>query len=153
MTAHTMSNCGIACGHRPPLQLWEPSCLVVPYGQLDRPNKPTRKALHSFRCSNHRTVLEATRHSRRSARPLESPSIWTATAANYGEARSAESRADFIHKLKIVSKKLNATTIWLELIAESSLISPENLVAIVAENRELCRIIAASIKTVRARGG
>jgi four helix bundle protein len=74
----------------------------------------------------------------------------TATAANYGEARGAESRADFIHKLKIVSKELNETTIWLELIAKSSLISPENLVAIIAENRELCRIIAASIRTARA---
>ena len=38
----------------------------------------------------------------------------------------------------------------LEVIAESSLLSPENIVAIVAENRELCRIIAASIKTARA---
>ena len=75
----------------------------------------------------------------------------TATAANYGEARAAESRADFVHKLKIVSKELNETTIWLELIGESSWISPEILVAIVGENRELCRIIAASIKTVRAR--
>jgi four helix bundle protein len=75
----------------------------------------------------------------------------TATAANYGEARAAESRADFIHKLKIVSKELNETTIWLELIAESSWFSPENLVAIIAENRELCRIIAASIRTARER--
>jgi hypothetical protein len=33
---------------------------------------------------------------------------------------------------------------------ESSLLSPENVVAIVAENRELCRIIAASIKTAQA---
>src|SRR6266700_1183132 len=74
----------------------------------------------------------------------------TAAAANYGEARGAESRADFIHKLKIVFKELNETTIWLEVIAESSLLSPENIVAIVAENRELCRIIAASIKTARA---
>ena len=73
----------------------------------------------------------------------------TATAANYGEARGAESRADFIHKLKIVSKELNETTIWLEMIAECSLVS-ENLAPIVAENRELCRIISASIKTVRA---
>ena len=73
-----------------------------------------------------------------------------AAAANYGEARGAESRADFIHKLKIVFKELNETTIWLEVIAESSLLSPENIVAIVAENRELCRIIAASIKTARA---
>jgi hypothetical protein len=38
---------------------------------------------------------------------------------------------------------------WLELIAESSVLSTENLGAIIAENRELCRIIAASIKTAR----
>src|SRR3989475_9522840 len=31
----------------------------------------------------------------------------TAVAANYGEARGAESRADFIHKLKVVFKELN----------------------------------------------
>jgi four helix bundle protein len=36
----------------------------------------------------------------------------TAAAANYGEARGAESRADFIHKLKIVFKELNETTIY-----------------------------------------
>src|SRR5262245_40173781 len=73
----------------------------------------------------------------------------TAAAANYAEARSAESRADFVHKLKIASKELNETTIWLEVISESSLLPGENLSAIVAENRELCRIIAASIKTAR----
>jgi len=33
----------------------------------------------------------------------------TAAAPNYGEARSAESRADFIHKLKIAVKELNET--------------------------------------------
>ena len=74
----------------------------------------------------------------------------TAAAANYGEARAAESRADFIHKLKIVSKELNETAIWLDIIVKSSVISPENVVAIVAENRELCRIISASIRTARA---
>ena len=72
----------------------------------------------------------------------------TPAAATYGEARGAESRADFIHKLKVVFKELNET-IWLEVIAESSLLSPEIIVDIVAENRELCRIIAASIKTAR----
>jgi four helix bundle protein len=73
----------------------------------------------------------------------------TAAAANYGEARGAESRSDFVHKLKIVFKELNETTIWLEVIVESSLLPPENIRAIVGENRELCRIIAASIKTAR----
>jgi four helix bundle protein len=74
----------------------------------------------------------------------------TAAAANYGEARGAESRADFIHKLKVVFKELNETTVWLEVIAESSVLSLESIVVIVAENRELCRIIAASITTARA---
>jgi four helix bundle protein len=74
----------------------------------------------------------------------------TAAAANYGEARGAESRADFIHKLKVAFKELNETTIWLEVIAQSGLLHAETIVAIIAENRELCRIIAASIKTARA---
>ena len=70
-------------------------------------------------------------------------------APNYGEARGAESRADFIHKLKIVFKELNETTIWLEVITQTCLLSGEATVAILRESRELCRIIAASIKTAR----
>ena len=77
----------------------------------------------------------------------------TAAAANDGEARGAESRADFIHKLKVVFKELNETTIWLEITPQRSLLSPETIAAIVTENRELCRIIAASIKTARASAG
>jgi four helix bundle protein len=73
----------------------------------------------------------------------------TACAANYGEARGAESRADFIHKLKIVAKELNETTIWLEMINKSALLPPDQVAGIVRENRELCRIIATSIKTAR----
>jgi four helix bundle protein len=71
----------------------------------------------------------------------------TAAAANYAEARGAESRSDFIHKLRIVLKELNETDVWLQLIVESSLLSPEKMTVIVAENNELCRIIAASIRT------
>ena len=74
----------------------------------------------------------------------------TASAANYGEARGAESRADFIHKLRIVFKELNETTIWLEGIARSSMLRPDATAPVVAENRELCRVIASSIKTARA---
>ena len=74
----------------------------------------------------------------------------TSVAANYGESRGAESRADFVHKLKIVFKELNETTIWLELIAQSEMLPAEATAKIVAENRELCRVIAASIRTARA---
>jgi four helix bundle protein len=35
----------------------------------------------------------------------------TSAAPNYGEARGAESRADFVHKMKIVQKELNETVV------------------------------------------
>ena len=73
----------------------------------------------------------------------------TATAANYGEARGAESRSDFIHKLRVVLKELNETAIWLQMISKSCLLPAEHIVAIVAENRELSKIIAASVRTAR----
>jgi four helix bundle protein len=74
----------------------------------------------------------------------------TSIAANYGEARGAESRSDFVHKLGIVLKELNETAIWLELIRRACLLPVDEIVAVLAENRELCRIITASVKSVRA---
>jgi len=71
----------------------------------------------------------------------------TAAAANYGEARGAESRSDFIHKLRVVLKELNETQVWLQLIVESSFLEAPKMAPVVAENTELCRIIAASIRT------
>jgi four helix bundle protein len=73
----------------------------------------------------------------------------TAVAANYGEARGAESRSDFIHKLRIVLKELNETAVWLELILQTALCPKDTVAVLLGENRELCRIIAASIKTAR----
>jgi four helix bundle protein len=75
----------------------------------------------------------------------------TAGAANYAEARGAESRADFIHKMRVVQKELNETSVWLRVLLKSSLVSPELIIAIVAENKELARIITASIRTARRR--
>jgi four helix bundle protein len=71
----------------------------------------------------------------------------TAAAANYGEARGAESRSDFVDKLRVVLKELNETGVWLQLILASSLLPHDELAGIVAENEELCRIVAASIRT------
>ena len=42
----------------------------------------------------------------------------TSPAPNYGEARGAESHADFVHKLRIVLKELNETSIWLRIMNE-----------------------------------
>jgi four helix bundle protein len=63
----------------------------------------------------------------------------TAGAANYAEARGAESRQDFLHKMKLVGKELNETAVWIRLISKSSLLPPNSLTNIVAENNELCR--------------
>jgi len=73
----------------------------------------------------------------------------TSGAPNYAEARGAESRADFIHKMRIVQKELNETAVWIRIISKSSLISQNLIVDILAENKELCRIATASIKTAR----
>ena len=72
-----------------------------------------------------------------------------AAAPNYAEARAAESRADFVHKIRIVLKELNETKVWLEQIVANNLFSRDKMGAIIAENQELCFIIAASIKTAR----
>ena len=73
----------------------------------------------------------------------------TAAAPNYGEARSAASRADFIHKLKIALKELNETAIWLRIIRGSFAVDADFLTRLVAENTELCKILVASIQTAR----
>jgi len=45
----------------------------------------------------------------------------TSPAPNYGEARGAESAADFVHKVRIVLKELNETSIWLRIIERSQI--------------------------------
>jgi four helix bundle protein len=75
----------------------------------------------------------------------------TSPAANYAEARGAESRADFIHKLKIVQKELNETSVWLRVISRSKLIKATKLTNLLDENIQLSRIVTASVATARAR--
>jgi four helix bundle protein len=74
----------------------------------------------------------------------------TSPAPNYGEARGAESHADFVHKLRIVLKELNETSIWLRIIERSQMLKKELIAQINRENNELCRIFTASLKTARS---
>ncbi len=74
----------------------------------------------------------------------------TSPAPNYGEARGAESRADFVHKLRIVLKELNETSIWLRIIERSGILGSHLLIDIIRENKDLCRIFATSLKTASA---
>ena len=56
-----------------------------------------------------------------------------------------------MHKLRVVLKELNETSIWLRIIDRSQLIRHDLLVDITTENVELCRIFTASLKTARQR--
>lgn len=74
----------------------------------------------------------------------------TAPAPNYAEARGAESRADFIHKLGIVQKELNETSGWLQILSKTVAEKRESIIAALADNQEVCRIIGASVRTAKA---
>ena len=73
----------------------------------------------------------------------------TSPAANYGEAQSAESRKDFIHKMKVALKELRETLIWLLIIQRKPLIeAADKLNSIIEENHQLIAIFVTSIATV-----
>jgi four helix bundle protein len=73
----------------------------------------------------------------------------TAGGANYEEARSAESRADFAHKVSVAAKELRESRYWLRLISEADLTSGAALAPLIAEAGELLAILTASAKTAR----
>ena len=73
----------------------------------------------------------------------------TSPAANYAEARAAESRKDFIHKLKIALKEMNEASVWLQIIQRSEMMPMKRLATLMAECTELCKIINASIQTTK----
>lgn len=69
-------------------------------------------------------------------------------ALNYGEAQSAESRNDFVHKFKIILKELRETNVALEIIKRKPLIKKTELVdKAMKECNELISIFVKSIET------
>lgn len=73
-----------------------------------------------------------------------------APALLYGEAQGAESRDDFIHKMKINLKELKETRVCLKLIIKRQMIKPSNrLDDLRKECEELIKIISKSIETAR----
>ncbi|MFL6499615.1 MAG: four helix bundle protein [Candidatus Udaeobacter sp.] len=72
----------------------------------------------------------------------------TSPLSNHGEVEAAESRKDFLHKLRICLKELRETKRWLRLLSRlKKLAEPTNLLACLNEVEELTRIFAASVKT------
>jgi four helix bundle protein len=71
----------------------------------------------------------------------------TSPAPNYGEAQSAESNQDFIHKMKVCLKELRETRVWLIMISRSMLKPENDIDLLLKENVELVSIFVTSIKT------
>jgi len=74
----------------------------------------------------------------------------TSPAPNYGEAQGAESRSDFIHKMKISLKELRETRVWLLMIRRAHLFKPTSKIQpLIGENDELISIFVSSIQTAK----
>ena len=74
----------------------------------------------------------------------------TSPAPNYGEAQGAESRSDFIHKVRICLKELRETKVWLMMIIRLNLIkSASRIYPLIDENEQLISIFMTSIKTAK----
>lgn len=74
----------------------------------------------------------------------------TSPALNYGEAQSAESKKDFIHKMSICLKELRETFVALKIIQYSSLNKAVDLLEeCFNENNELISIFVKSIETAK----
>lgn len=76
----------------------------------------------------------------------------TAAALNYGEAQSAESHKDFLHKMKIALKELRESMVNLKIQKGASLIKNKTEVEkLIDEKNQLISIFVASIKTSKAK--
>ncbi len=73
----------------------------------------------------------------------------TSPALNYAEAQAAESRVDFIHKMKISLKELKETFVCLKLIMLRKWHEDVALIKLTNENNELIAIFTSSILTAQ----
>ena len=72
----------------------------------------------------------------------------TSSLSNHGEAEAAESRRDFLHKLRICLKELRETKWWLRLLGRVNKVEkPANFNTCLDEVEELIRIFVASVRT------
>lgn len=73
----------------------------------------------------------------------------TASALIYGEAQAAESKADFIHKMKMVLKEIRESRVNLKIIIRKPVVINEKVNKAFGEANELMAIFLKSIDTAR----
>ena len=74
----------------------------------------------------------------------------TASALIYGEAQAAESRADFLHKMKMVLKEIRESTVNLKIIKRKPVVVNQKVEIAFNESNELMAIFIKSIETAKA---
>jgi len=74
----------------------------------------------------------------------------TSVGANLAEARSAQSRADFISKLEIALKEARETDYWLTILYKTSKNPDVSLRYLLKECDEITAMLVASVKTAKA---
>ena len=73
----------------------------------------------------------------------------TSIGAMVRESEFAQSKADFISKLSIGLKEANETEYWLLLLNESGYLLKQTSDELISNNKELIRLLVASIKTTK----
>ena len=73
----------------------------------------------------------------------------TAAALIYGEAQAAESRADFLHKMKMVLKEIRESRVNLKIIRRKPVVIHEKIEIVYKESDELMAIFLKSITTAK----
>lgn len=74
----------------------------------------------------------------------------TSPALHYAEAQAAESKKDFVHKMKICLKELRETQVILKILEKRPYIDSEKVQQLSDECDQLIRIFVKSIATIKA---
>lgn len=74
----------------------------------------------------------------------------TASALIYGEAQAAESRNDFLHKMKLVLKEIREKRINLRIIKQKPVIQNSKVDLALIESNQLMAIFLKSIETAKS---
>jgi four helix bundle protein len=75
----------------------------------------------------------------------------TSAGANYEEARGAESREDFAHKMQIALKELRESNYWLRLLVKSGKVPVKRMADLLDESVEIRTMLSKSVATVKGK--
>jgi len=75
----------------------------------------------------------------------------TSAGANYEEARGAESRSDFVHKMQVALKELRESHYWLRLLMKAEILPVDRLADLLDEATQLRAILSKSVATTKGK--